>query len=216
VNNRTIEPTFHRGKDEYLCLYFRSREELTRHDLRAEVDGFGVPALAVARTGEQRDGTGEWQANLRLPPGLGIGSHEVRLRSVNSAFSNSLMIAMTAEAVAAPALPADFPPLEAATGRAPALIAVENTFDGSAVFHGFRNEYLSVVFTTGETGLRRDDVLLQVDGRDVPVHLLTNPGGVEWQVNAKLPADLAAGAHTARVRTRRSPFCEAGEFAVEA
>ena len=95
VNNRTIEPTFHRAKDEYMCLYFRSRETLTRHDLRAEVDGLGVPALAVTRTGEQRDGTGEWQANLRLPPGLSAGSHEVRLRTVNSGFSNSLAILMT-------------------------------------------------------------------------------------------------------------------------
>ncbi len=105
VNNRTIEPTFHRAKDEYLCLYFRSRETLTRHDLRAEVDGFGVPALAVTRTGEQRDGTGEWQANLRLPPGLAAGSHEVRLRTVNSGFSNSLSISMTAEPGPGPALP---------------------------------------------------------------------------------------------------------------
>ena len=56
---------------------------------------------------------------------------------------------------------------------------------------------------------------LQVDGRDVPVHLLTNPGGVEWQVNAKLLADLSAGIHHARVRTARSPFCEAGEFRLE-
>jgi hypothetical protein len=179
------------------------------------VDGFGAPALAVTRTGEQRDGTGEWQANLRLPPGLAAGSHEVRLRSVNSSFSNSLPIVMTAEPGPGPELPADFPPLEAATGPAPVLIAVENTFDGSVIFRGFKNEYLSVVFTTDETALRRDDVLLQVDGRNVPVHLLTNPGGVEWQVNAKLPADLPAGTHHARVRTARSPFCEAGEFRLE-
>jgi SAM-dependent methyltransferase len=215
VNNRTIEPTFHRAKDEYLCLYFRSRETLTRHDLRAEVDGFGVPALAVTRTGEQRDGTGEWQANLRLPPGLAAGSHEVRLRTVNSGFSNSLSISMTADPGPGPALPANLPPLEAATAPAPALIAVENTFDGSAIFRGFKNEFLSVVFTTAETALRRDDVLLQVDDQDIPVHLLTNPGGVEWQVNAKLPADLALGTHHARVRTARSPFCEDGEFRLE-
>jgi tRNA (mo5U34)-methyltransferase len=215
VNNRTIEPTFHRAKDEYLCLYFRSRENLTRHDLRAEMDGFGVPALAVTRIGEQRDGTGEWQANLRLPPGLAAGSHEVRLRTVNASFSNSLPILMTAEPSPGPGLPADFPPLEAATAAAPVLVAVENTFDGSAIFRGFKNEFLSLVFTTDEAGLRRGDVLLQVDGQDVPVHLLTNPGGVEWQVNAKLPSDLAAGTHHARVRTARSPFCQPGEFRLD-
>jgi SAM-dependent methyltransferase len=213
VNNRTIEPAFHRAKDEYLCLYFRSREDLNRLDLRAEVDGFGVPALAVTRIGEQRDGTGDWQANFRLPPGLAAGSHEVRLRTVNSGFSNSLPISMIAEP--GPTLPANFPPLEATTAPAPALVAVQNTFDGSAIFRGFRNEFLSVYFTTDETALRRGDVLLQVDGHDVPVHLLTNPGGVEWQVNAKLPADLAPGTHHARVRTAHSPFCEPGEFKLE-
>lgn len=214
VNNRTIEPTFHRAKDEYLCLYFRSREALTRHDLRAEVDGFGVPALAVAKTGE-REGTGEWQANLRLPPGLAAGSHQVRLRTVNSGFSNSLVVSMTADTRFAAALPANFPPLETAIAPAPVLIAVENTFDGSAIFRGFKNEYLCVRFTTRETDLRRDDVLLQVDGQDTPIHVLTNPGGVEWQVNAKLASGLAAGTHHATVRTARSPFCESGEFKLE-
>ncbi len=215
VNNRTNDATFHRAKDEYMCLYFRSREDLTRHDLRAEVDGLGVPALAVTRTGQQRDGTGDWQANFKLPPGLAAGSHEVRLRTVNSGFSNGVAVLMTAGAGPSPGLPADFPPLEAATAPAPALVAVQNTFDGSAIFRGFKSEYLSVFFTTDETALRRDDVLLQVDGRDVPVHLLMNPGGVEWQVNAKLPVDLAAGIHHARVRTRRSPFCQPGEFRLE-
>ncbi len=215
VNNRSIEATFHRAKDEYMCLYFRSRENLGRNDLRVEVDGLGVPALAVARVGEQRDGTGDWQANLRLPPGLAAGAHEVRLRTVNSGFSNSVTIMVTAEPGPAPALPADFPPLEAANAPAPALVAVQNTFDGSAIFRGFKSEFLAVYFTTDESELRRDDVLLQVDGQDVPVHLLTNPGGVQWQVNAKLPADLAAGTHHARVRTRRSPFCGPGEFRLE-
>jgi len=152
---------------------------------------------------------------LRLPPGLAAGSHEVRLRTVNSDFSNSLAILMTAEPGPAPALPANFPPLEAASAPAPVLVAIENTFDGSAIFRGFKSEFLSVYFTTGESALRREDVLLQVDGRDVPVHLLTNPGGVHWQVNAKLPADLGAGTHQTRVRTARSPFCKEGEFRLD-
>jgi len=214
VNNRTSQPLFHRGKDEYLAVYFRSREVLTRDDLRLEVDGYGVPPLALARTGE-RDGSGEWQANLRLPPGLAAGPHEVRLRTVHSAFSNPLPISMTAHSGAAPSLPADFPPLESATDPAPALVAVENTFDGSAVFHGFKNEYLCVRFTTRQGPQRREDVLLQVDSRDLPVHVLTNPGGTEWQVNAKLPEGLAPGAHTVRVRTARSVFSAPAEFRVE-
>jgi tRNA (mo5U34)-methyltransferase len=214
VNNRTNQAVFHPDKDEYLCLYFRSRENLTRHDLRAEVDGFGVPALSVVKTGE-REGAGEWQANLRLPRGLRAGSHQVRLRTVSSGFGNSLPIQMATDGGSAPALPSDFPRIESAAGPAPILVAVENTFDGSAVFRGFKNEYLCLRFTTPETGLRSDDVLLQVDGEGTPIYLLTNPGGAEWQVNAKLPAHLTSGTHTVRVRTRSSAFCGAGEFSLQ-
>src|ERR1035438_9561447 len=52
--------------------------------------------------------------------------------------------------------------------------------------------------------------------RNSPVTSPPEPiGGVEWQVNAKLPSDLTAGTHRARVRTSRSPFCESGEFRLE-
>ncbi len=46
VNNRTGDPVFHPGKDEYICLYFRaSVGELRKEDLRVEIDGLGIPVL---------------------------------------------------------------------------------------------------------------------------------------------------------------------------
>jgi len=92
VNNRTNDIRFHPGKDEYVCLYFESAERDLRLDqMRVEVDGMGAPSLALADRGQ-----GSWQANFRLPPGLESGIHEVRLRTVNSAFSDCCRIENTA------------------------------------------------------------------------------------------------------------------------
>ena len=88
VNNRTNDIHFHHGRDEYVCLYFRCQEQgLTLDRIRVEVDGYGVPALALADLGQ--DG---WQANFRAPSWLEPGSHEVRLRTVDSPYSNSFRI----------------------------------------------------------------------------------------------------------------------------
>ena len=92
VNNRTNDIRFHHGKDEYVCLYFESAERDLRLDqIRVEVDGMGAPSLVLADRGQ-----GSWQANFRLPPWLESGTHEVRLRTVNSPFSDSIRIEKTA------------------------------------------------------------------------------------------------------------------------
>ncbi len=88
VNNRTNDIYFHHGKDEYVCVYFKSPESgLTLDRMRLELDGFGVPTLALAHL----NGDG-WQANFRMPPWLEPGPHEVRLRTINSPFSKSCRI----------------------------------------------------------------------------------------------------------------------------
>ncbi|MDP9053480.1 MAG: hypothetical protein M3N93_04150, partial [Acidobacteriota bacterium] len=71
VNNRTGDIQFHAGKDEYLCIYFRSAEKtLTREDMRVEVDGWAVNTLVLVHRKDD-----EWQANTRLPPGLECSEH---------------------------------------------------------------------------------------------------------------------------------------------
>ena len=65
-------------------MYFRSEAaNLTRERLRIEIDEYGVPALVVANLRGQ-----EWQANLRLPPGLAAGTHQVRLRTADGGYGN--------------------------------------------------------------------------------------------------------------------------------
>ena len=47
----------------------------------------GAPALVLVNLRDQ-----EWQANLRVPPGLAPGPHQVRLRTRDSAYSNAFTI----------------------------------------------------------------------------------------------------------------------------
>jgi hypothetical protein len=46
-------------------------------------------------------GSGLWQANFKLPPGLTAGFHEVRIRTRGSGFSNPIRIAVDVPAQAA-------------------------------------------------------------------------------------------------------------------
>lgn len=214
VNNRTNDVAFHRGKDEYICLYFKSGEQgLTRDRVRVEVDGYGAPALVVADLG--RNG---WQANLRVPPGLEAGPHEVRVRTIDSPFSAPYQIVMREkyEPVSQPAgrAQAALPP-EQATGPAPAVTHLENSVTEANVFRGYRNEYLICWFTTPETALTREEVILEIDRLNEPVLFLCNLGGGAWQTNSKIPARLTPGPHRVRVRTVRSPFSNEAEFLLE-
>ncbi len=80
---------FYTRKEEFLTCWFGAPGDLKREDLRLDVAGLGAVALAL---GAVKDG--EWYANFLLPPGLDAGWHEVRLRTVNSQFSNGCRIAV--------------------------------------------------------------------------------------------------------------------------
>jgi tRNA (mo5U34)-methyltransferase len=88
ANNRDWTSTFQQRKDSYVCCFFESSQsEIRRDDMRLELDGYGVPCLAVLATAP-----GAWQANFRLPWGLDDGEHEVRLRTAQSDYSNTVRI----------------------------------------------------------------------------------------------------------------------------
>ncbi len=88
ANNRDWTNRFPKNKDLYVCCFFTTKEQgIRKADLRIELDGYGVPALSATALGN--DG---WQANFWLPSGLDAGTHEVRLRTVNSFYSNTVRI----------------------------------------------------------------------------------------------------------------------------
>ncbi len=204
VNNRTDDIYFHKNKDEYVCLYFKTGEEkLTKEQLRVEVDGLGLPILALADLGRQG-----WQANFRVPPGLAIGPHEIRLRTMHSPHSNPFEIIMRAGPT--PAIHAARPDRSEGS-PAPVIYEVENSMTESPRFHGYKDERLCCRFRTQEQGLKREDVILEVDELEQPVLFLTDLGDGCWQTNSRFPRGLASGAHRVRLRTVRSGFSNATE-----
>ena len=211
INNRTNDIYFHPGKDEYVCLYFKTSEPgLTLDRIRVEVDGYGVPSLVLADLG--RHG---WQANFRIPPWLEPGSHEVRVRTVQSPLSDAYRIEkrMKYEPDLHPGRrrQGEVPP-ERAAEQAPVLTHLENSVTETKVFRGHRNEFLICWFTTPESGLRREDVILEIDGAEELVLFLTDLRDGAWQTNSRLPEGLKPGTHNVRVRTLRSGWSRVEEF----
>jgi len=203
VNNRTLAPRFHPAKDEYMCLYFRSEEKLERGQVCIEVGGCGVLALTVTGIGP-----GEWQANAKVPPGLDLGSHEVRIRTVNSGFSQSLPI----EVVVSGTMGYTTRDEAVGCGPAPTWVAVENTLDKSNTFRGYKAEQLSCRFLSTEAGLSVSDVVVELDGRKQAILVLADLGNGEWQTNSNIPSDLAPGRHEVRLRTANSRYSEPAEI----
>src|SRR5581483_1982579 len=89
VNNRHNDIVFQPRKDEYLVLAFLMDGNVRKEDLRIEIDGFGVPALILIR-----HAAGYWQANVKMPPGIPPGDHEVRAGIAGAGFSESVRIKM--------------------------------------------------------------------------------------------------------------------------
>jgi tRNA (mo5U34)-methyltransferase len=213
VNNRTNDVDFHSGKDEYLCIYFRSVEtELTPGRMRVEVDGYGVNTLTVHDLGQ-----GDWQANSRLPPGLAPGEHVVRLRTDASRFGNEFRIVLR-DKRATPAPGAQQrDALELATADAlpaPEIYSLENSLDRSNTFRGYRSERLCCRFRGGQRDLNRDTVFAAIDGVEapIPISFLTDLAHGEWQANIVLPRDLLPGTHSIRIRTAATAWSEPSEF----
>jgi hypothetical protein len=103
-------------------------------------------------------------------------------------------------------------PAESAAEPAPVLTRIENSFTETPVFQGYRNEYVICWFTTLETGLTREDIILEIDGAEAPVAFLTDIRENTWQTNSRLPAGLEPGPHHARLRTLRSGWSNQEEF----
>ncbi|HTC34026.1 MAG TPA: DUF1698 domain-containing protein [Bryobacteraceae bacterium] len=203
VNNRTNDIHFHAGKDEYLCIYFRSGEsQLSPERIRIEVDGYGVNALTVHDLGK-----GDWQANSRLPPGLAPGEHVVRLRTDATRFGNEFRIHF------GDARPAEeHKAIEPPEQPAPAIFSIENSLDRSQTFHGYRSERLVCRFRGASRDLFRDAVFALIDEEPIPVSFLTDLANGEWQANIAVPEKLAAGTHSIRIRTNASAWSEPAEF----
>jgi tRNA (mo5U34)-methyltransferase len=211
VNNRTNDVQFHPGKDEYICVYFRSDvPDLTRDRLRIEIHGYGAPALVLVNLRPL-----EWQANLRVPPNLAPGPYQVRLRTAASAYSNSFQIVVESPGARRDRAARRQACLETISAPSPEIYEIRNGMTESDVFYGHRNEYVCCRFRTQEPALDRDRVILEIDNAEQPVLFLTDLGGGAWQANSRLPAGLILGPHSVRIRTLTTGFSAPREISFQ-
>lgn len=81
---------FSSQKDEYMTAAFEcAPAKLSLDDVKPEVGGYGVRPIHLHLADSQR-----WETTFKVPPGLGPGMQEVRLRIGSSAPSNAHLIAV--------------------------------------------------------------------------------------------------------------------------
>ena len=161
VNNRHNDIVFQPRKDEYMCLAFRCDDALTKDDVLVEIGEYGVPAIILVR-----HEAGYWQINVKVPPGISPGNHDVRVGTKTGGFSDPVRIKM---------LPAG---AERRYGETPFIAQSEEfpvpqfvqmaTMDRSLTFRGYRSiASLSVLTGRGRAGFIK--VQLTVDGNPWPL-----------------------------------------------
>jgi tRNA (mo5U34)-methyltransferase len=209
VNNRHHDTVFQPRKDEYLCLAFLYDGNLTRDDVFVEIDQYGIPAIFLVK-----HQAGYWQVNVKVPPGISPGDHEVRVGTREGGFSETVRIRMLPLGAERRYGETPFVP-ETEQLQAPTFVRVENTMDRTTTFHGFRAETLACRFLHSEnTRLDLSKVQLTVDGNAWPLLSVETPEPGMWQINAKLRG-LPQGSHELRLRTSRSGFSEPVRIDVE-
>ena len=199
VNNRHNDILFQPGKDEYVCLAFLSDDNPTKDDVRVEIDEYGVPPIVLIH-----HEAGHWQVNVKVPPGISPGDHDVRVGTCAGGFSDPVRIRMLPAGAERRYAETPFVP-RVEEVSAPQLVRVENTMDRSATFRGYRNELLACRFTHFDGPLDLSKVQLTMDGDPWPLLSVERPEPGMWQVNATMRG-LAAGSHSLRLRTSRSAF----------
>jgi tRNA (mo5U34)-methyltransferase len=192
-NNRHLDNVFQAGKDEYICIYFLAEGEITRDNVFVQIDDVGAPALAVARIPN-----GRWQVNVRMPPGLMSGPHQVRVATSTAGWSDPVEI-MLIPGNADRRLAFESFIEQPESEPAPQLMAARNSATDTPVFRGYRDETLACRFTHPSSALKLPNVRLLLDDAPYPLLSIGRPEAGQWQVNAKLHS-LTPGEHTVRVR----------------
>jgi SAM-dependent methyltransferase len=208
VNNRHNDVVFQPKKDEYLCLALLSDAELKRDDVLVEIDQYGVPALILVK-----HQAGYWQVNVKVPPGISPGDHDVRIGTRQGGFSEPVRIRMLPAGAERRYGETPFIP-----GRIevepPRFVRVENTMDRTTTFRGYRGETLACRFLHSEAAsLDLSKVQLTLDGHPWPLLSVERPEPGMWQINARL-RDVTPGTHELRLRTSRSDFSEPSPITV--
>jgi tRNA (mo5U34)-methyltransferase len=195
VGNATSgDRAFSSGRDDYVAMWFKSpRTDLTIADVFPQIGPYGSRPVILESTG----GDG-WHLDCKLPPGLAPGWHDAALRTADSAFGNSVRIAVD--------LPdAGTQQRSARVGTSEIRIAIVT--DGKTWERNLVRTGPGGCISLWVSGLPPDatkaDVTVRLGESDLPAIFLSEPDpeGLR-QINAILPAGAQAGQYTVSVRFR--------------
>jgi tRNA (mo5U34)-methyltransferase len=198
VSNRSWSARFHPAKEEYICCYFKAEAPaLGIDDVAIEVDGFGVPCLAVSA-----NGPGAWQANCLRPPGLVPGRHRVHVRIAGGPRGNAVEFSMLDDAgnevaVAHDALPAEAPELCSVQFEASRDLRLALNPGGALICY----------FRSRAESLGIADVTVDAGGATLHVQTVSSPEAGVWQANVLLSEALASET-AVRLRLGTGPWSQ--------
>ena len=184
LNLRTSEKQFESRRDDYVSLWFEcDTPGLTVANVLPEIGGFGVRPIFVGRKHENA-----WQLNCKLPPGLGAGPHDVRIRTVDSQFSALVSISVDLQQQ----------PLD--LGRLKIVGATDaETFDEYQVWLG-KETWASLWVEGVPESVGRDGVKVRLGEAALPVSYLgpIDKNGYR-QINVRLHPSTVAGEYPVAV-----------------
>ncbi len=93
------------------------------------------------------------------------------------------------------------------TKSRPFLCSALNNRHNDILFQPRKDEYMILAFFSDEE-LKRDDVLVEIDGYGVPTLIVIHHEAGYWQVNVKVPPGISPGPHAVRVGTRAGGFSD--------
>ena len=183
-NSVSRDHRFSAHADDYVAIWFKANHEnLTCDEVFPEIGPYATRPVYIHSTG----GDG-WHVNLKLPPGLGAGWHEARIRVRDSAWSNAVRMGV------------DVPGSErraAAVGASPEL-SIHLVTDGRN-WERYRvhagNEACVSLWVRGlPDPCDRATVSVRLNGADLPaIYVSSRDREGLTQVNALVPAGVQPG-----------------------
>jgi tRNA (mo5U34)-methyltransferase len=175
IHNLNQGINFAASRDDYIsCWFVTAEQQLSRYNVQPIVGDWGTIPVSV-----QPRGNGLWHTNFKLPPGLEPGFYEVRLRTLKSAFSNSVKIAVDVPALA----------------QALSITGVSDGRTWKAADIRLNPNGIIAVWVTGlpeNADLNNIDVIL--DGRRLAVvYVSVREPSQPSQINVEVPADFPVG-----------------------
>jgi hypothetical protein len=205
VNNRYQDDCFSPPKDEYISITFKHPYDIERSDMLVEVDDLAVPVLSLVRLAPSR-----WQADVRVPPALEHGRHAIRLRTVDSEYSNPLPISVVP-------FDARWAYVRHCDSIATTALLLKVGPDPTKPVVRDPLAPMPIHFQCGGPGSGgAESLTVEVDGVTSLVRAFGFVEEAVHQANCRLPADLSVGFHEVRLRLYDGSYSNALQFWMEA